>query len=118
MMAVHKATRSNSAPQTNNKTKLPDHQRRAEFFETLRHLNRGYGVALAALDRLELKDCHRPRPIFPASLWQDYRTRTEGLQALANHDLLLVFAGREEHEAGRFNQLSAQAAKRLCKRRS
>jgi hypothetical protein len=116
MMTVHKVTRSNSTRQT-NKPKLPDHQRRAEFFETLRHLNRGYGVALAALDRLELKDRHRPRPIFPANLWQDYRTRTEGLQALANHDLLLVFAGREEHEAERFNHLSVQAAKRLCKRR-
>jgi hypothetical protein len=100
-MAVRKATRSN--PPTQPKPKLPDHQRRAEFFETLRHLNRGYGVALAALDRLELKDSYRPRPVFPVSLLRDYRTRTEGLQALANHDLLLVFAGREEQEAERFS---------------
>jgi hypothetical protein len=116
MMAVRKATRSISTPQP--QPKLPDHQRRAEFFETLRHLNRGYGVALAALDRIELKDSHRRRPIFPASLLRDYRARTEGLQALANHDLLLVFAGREEQEAERSGQLSAQHVKRLHKRRS
>jgi hypothetical protein len=116
MMAVRKATRSISTTQP--KPKLPDHQRRAEFFETLRHLNRGYGVALAALDRLELKDSYRRRPVFPASLLRDYRTRTERLQALANHDLLLVFAGREEQEAERSGQLSPQLAKRLHKRRS
>jgi hypothetical protein len=73
--------------------------------KSLRHLNRGYGAPLAALDRLELKDSYRRRPVFPASLLRDYRARTEGLQALANHDLLLVFAGREEQEAQRLGQL-------------
>ena len=115
-MAVHKVTRSNPPKQTT--PKRPDHQLKADFFEAPRHLNRGYGVALAALDKLEAKDRqHAPR-IFAVTLLQDYRTRTEGLRALANHDLLLVFAGREEQEAERFGLLSVQSAQRMRKPRS
>jgi hypothetical protein len=52
-MAVHKAIRSNSLAQPQRHR--PDHQLKAEIFETLRHLNRGYGVALAALDNWKPK---------------------------------------------------------------
>ena len=119
-MAVHKATRSKSSKQT--KSQQPktvrsahenraDYQVKAEFFETLRHLNRGYGVALAAFDKLAIKDRISGRRIFPAGFLQDYRNRTEGLRALANHDVLLLVAGREREEAGRFGRLSGQPAK-------
>jgi hypothetical protein len=105
-MAVHKAIRSNSSAQP--ALRRPDHQLKAEFFEALRHLNRGYGVALAALDRLESKDRLTGRRVFPAGFLQDYRNRTEGLRALANHDVLLLVAGREQQEAERFGRLSGQ----------
>ena len=101
-MAVHKLTRSKSPTQP----KRPDHQRKAEFLETLHHINRGYGIALSALERLELKDRqHRPS-IFPAGCLRDYRNRTEALRAVANRDLLRLFAGREDHEAERFGRLT------------
>jgi hypothetical protein len=119
-MAVHKTIRSNPSaqPQPHHvKTaraggpgpsrRRPDHQRKAEFFETLHHLNRGYGIALSALERLETKDRqHRPS-IFPAGCLRDYRNRTEALRAVANRDLLRLLAGHEDREAGRFDRLSA-----------
>src|SRR5215467_14747493 len=99
-MAVHKAIRSKTPVQPAH-PRL-NHQRKAEFLETLHHLNRGYGVALSALERLETKDRqHRPS-IFPAGCLRDYRNRTEALRAVANRDLLRLFAGREDHEAERF----------------
>jgi hypothetical protein len=117
-MAVHKAIRSNSLAQPRPqqaKTGLagdpesqrpsPNHQLKADFFEALRHLNRGYGVALAALDRLETKDRLRGPRAFPAGFLQNYRNRTEALRALANRDLLRLLAGREEQEAERFDRL-------------
>jgi len=104
-MATSKTTRSNPLAQT---LRSPNHQRKAEFLETLHHLNRGYGVAISALERLETKDRqHRP-PIFPAGCLRDYRNRTEALRAVANRDLLRLFAGREDHEAGRFDRLLGQ----------
>ena len=100
-MAVPKTTRSKLSAQTQPQR----HQRKAEFLETLHHLNRGYGVALSALERLETKDRqHRPS-IFPAGCLSDYRNRTEALRAVANRDLLRLFAGREDHEAERFGRL-------------
>ena len=100
-MAVSKTTRSKLSAQTQPQR----HQRKAEFLETLHHLNRGYGVALSALERLETKDRqHRPS-IFPAGCLSDYRNRTEALRAVANRDLLRLFAGREDHEAKRFGRL-------------
>jgi hypothetical protein len=131
MMAVRKATRSNPPAQPNPqhaktaraggpepKPKQPDRQLKAEIFETLRHLNRGYGVALAALDKLETKDSYRARRIFPAGFLGDYRNRAEGLRALTNHDVLLLIAGREQQEAERFNRLCDQAASPKRPRRS
>jgi hypothetical protein len=80
----------------------PRHQLKADYFEALRHLNRGYGVALAALDRLESKDrLHTPRA-FPTGFLTTYRNRTEALRALANRDLLRLLAQREEQDADRF----------------
>ena len=112
-MAVHKAIRSNSLAQPQRHR--PDHQLKAEFFETLRHLNRGYGVALAALDRLEAKDRMPERRVFPAGFLQDYRHRTERLRALANHDVLLLVAGRERQEAERFSRFCGESGKRKRK---
>jgi hypothetical protein len=79
-----------------------DHQRKAEFFEALQHLNRGYGIALSALERLETKDRQLRPLIFPAGCLRDYRNRTEALRAVANRDLLRILAGREDRDAARF----------------
>ncbi|MBZ5508877.1 MAG: hypothetical protein LAO78_25740 [Acidobacteriia bacterium] len=103
-MADHNAIRSNppAQPQPKPEHPSPRHQLKADYFEALRHLNRGYGVALAALDRLESKDrLHAPRA-FPSGFLNIYRNRTEALRALANRDLLRLLAEREELEAGRF----------------
>ena len=107
-MAVHKAIRSNppAQPQPKPEHPSPNHQLKADLFEALRHLNRGYGVALAAFDRLEVRDRqHTPRA-FPAGFLHDYRNRTEALRAIANRDLLRLLAGREEHEAEHFGASS------------
>jgi hypothetical protein len=108
-MAVSKAIRSQSPRQPKTKSQSrgpdrrhPDHQRKAEFFETLHHLNRGYGIALSALERLETKDRQLRPLIFPAGCLRDYRNRTEALRAVANRDLLRILAGREGQEAARF----------------
>ena len=111
-MAVSKVTRSKSLTQINAEPtrpdrrhpdrRHPDHQRKAEFFETLHHLNRGYGIAISALERLETKD-RQVRPlIFPAGCLRDYRNRTEALRAVANRDLLRLLAGHEDRDAARF----------------
>jgi hypothetical protein len=99
-MAVRKATRSNPPTQP----KLPNHQRKAEYFETFHHLNRGYGIALSALERLETKDRQLRPSIFPAGCLRDYRNRTEALRAVANRDLLRLLAGHEDRDATRFSR--------------
>jgi hypothetical protein len=111
-MAVSKVTRSKSAKQINAQRKHPDrrhpdrrhpdHQRKAEFFETLHHLNRGYGIALSALERLDTKDRQLRPLIFPAGCLRDYRNRTEALRAVANRDLLRILAAREDRDVARF----------------
>jgi hypothetical protein len=59
-MAVLKAKRSNplAQPQPRNarrrrNSQINDPQLKSQQFEILKHLNRGYGIALANLDRLE-----------------------------------------------------------------
>jgi len=47
---------------------------------------------------------HAPRA-FIASFLHDYRNRAEALRALANRDLLRLFAGREDQDALRFQQV-------------
>jgi hypothetical protein len=101
-MAVRKATRSNPSAQLQRRR--PDNQRKAEFFETLHHINRGYGIALSALERLETKDRQFRPTIFPAGYLRDYRNRTEALRAVTNRDLLRLLAGREERDARRFDK--------------
>jgi hypothetical protein len=95
-MAVSKAIRSNPSAQASRRR--PDPHQKAELLDTLRQLNRGYGVALAALHRLQ-----RPR-IFPADCLRGYRDRTEALRAQANHDLFRFLSGHEERDATRFNR--------------
>ncbi len=98
-MAVHKAIRSNSSaqPQPQRKRRRPDTQFKAQIFDAFHQLNRGYGIALSALERLRTK-----ARLFPAACLRDYRNRTEALQALANRDLLRVLAGHEDQDAARF----------------
>jgi hypothetical protein len=95
-MAVHKAIRSKSPLQPNPHLK-------AELFDDMRQLNRGYGVALAALTRLAGA---KRFGIFPANFLRAHRNRTEALRAAVNHDLLRYLAGREQNEAARFDRLS------------
>jgi hypothetical protein len=104
MMAVRKATRSNSSAQP--KRHRPDNQLKADVFETLRHLNRGFGVALSAFDRLENKDRAPGARFFAVHCLRDYRSRTEELQALANRDLVRLLAGHEDQDASRFGSIN------------
>jgi hypothetical protein len=115
-MAVPKGIRSNPLAQSQPKStgqddqpikdpQATDPQLKSHLLETLRHLNRGFGVALAAFDRLQRQDrLHKPG-IFPHACLHDYRNRTEELRALANRDLLRLFAGREDQDAARFLRL-------------
>jgi hypothetical protein len=85
-----------------------DPQLKSELFEAIRHLNRGFGVALSSFDRLQRKDrLHQP-PIFPRDFLLAYRNRTEALRSVANRDLLRFLAGREEQEASRFSRLCGE----------
>jgi hypothetical protein len=96
-MAVHKAIRSNSSAQPQRRHPHQP-QFKAELFDNLRQLNRGYGVALAALRRLP------QRVIFPAACLRDFSDRTEALRALVNRDLLRLLAGHEDQDAARFTK--------------
>ena len=96
----------------------PDPQLKSELFEALRHLNRGFGVALSSFDCLQRKDrLHQP-PIFPSDCLSNYRNRTEALRSLANRDLLRLLAGREDQDARRFGGLGNQPSRARRKRRS
>ena len=121
-MAVNKTTRSKSSAQLqpqHAKTarpggpkptrRRPDTQLKAEIFDTLRQLNRGYGSAVAALYRLHHND-RLPGPrIFSGDCLRRLQSCTEALRALANRDLLRHFAQREEREAKRFERLGKAA---------
>src|SRR5262249_23207317 len=99
-MAVPKVTRSKSPAQL----KRPSTQFKAQLFDEFHQLNRGYGIALSALERLQTKTRLTGPAIFPAACLRDYRRQTEALQALANRDLLQVLAGHESQDAARFNK--------------
>src|SRR5215813_5203684 len=110
-MAVHKVIRSKSPAQP--QAPCSNHQFKAEIFEILRNLNRGFGIALAALDRLEVKDHARAKHlrrsslrIFTAVCLGDYRGQTEALQAEANRDLLRLMAAHEDQNFVRFSRSS------------
>ena len=108
-MAVHKATHSNPLAQLH-----PNHQFKAEIFEILHNLNRGYGIALAALDRLEIKDRCRAKAgprlknglrIFTATCLGEFHARTKSLQAEANRDLLRLMATHEDQYTERVGRV-------------
>jgi hypothetical protein len=93
-MAVHKAIRSNSSaqPQPHHaksaragspkpSRRRPNTQFKAQLFDTFHQLNRGYGLALSALERLQIKTRLEGPAIFPAAGLRDYRNRTEALRA-------------------------------------
>jgi len=108
-MAVHKAIRSNPPAQpkpqqasAKPERPRPNHQLKAELFEILHHLNRGYGVAVAALEKLETKARRQKRRIFPTGFINGYRNRTEALRAETNRDLLRLIAGHEDRDAASF----------------
>ena len=120
-MAVHKVKRSNPSAQPQRRrlnhqphhsqprhwpVQVKDPQRKAQLFETLRHMNCGYGVVVAAFDRLQKQDRIHKMGIFPVDSLRDYRDRTEALCAVVNRDLLRLFAGREELEAERLETLT------------
>jgi len=111
-MATNKAKRSNPLAQPQRRSpeqQQKDTQQKSHLLETLRHLNRGFGIALAAFDRLHRQDRQYKADIFPQECLHDYRNRTERLRALANRDLLRFFAGREDQNAVRFSRLSTKA---------
>jgi hypothetical protein len=68
-------------------------------------------VGILAFDRLQRQDRLQKPGAFPHECLHNYRNRTEELRALANRDLLRLFAGREELEAERFGRLCGQPAK-------
>jgi hypothetical protein len=112
-MAVHKVKRSKitvqpqpQGPETPNQASLRDPQLKSELFSTLARLNRGYGIAVAALDRLRKQD-RRQRPgAFPTACLNNFRDQTEELRASANRDLLRLMATREQHDAERFSRFA------------
>ena len=118
-MATDKAKRSNPLVQPTrrspNPNPSPDPQVKSQLFETLRHLNRGFGVALAAFDRLQRLDRLQKPAIFPHDCLPDFRNRTEELRAVTNRDLLRLFAGREDHDAELFGRLRDQPEKHSTK---
>jgi hypothetical protein len=121
-MAVHKATRSKPLAQPqphhpkstrrriNPQPQLPleDPQLKAHLLETLKHVNRGFGVVLASFDKLQRQNRLRKPGIFPYDCLHDYRNRTEELRAQANRDLLRLYAEREDQDAARFGLLKRQ----------
>ena len=100
-MAVHKAIRSNPVLQPKD-PQPKDPQLKSELFEALRHLNRGFGVALSSFDVLQRKERYHHADIFPRDLLLSYRNQTEELRAVVNRELLRLMAGNEEKDAKRF----------------
>jgi hypothetical protein len=90
---------------------MADPQLKAQLFGTIAHLNRGFGIALAAFDRLRKQD-RRQRPgAFSQTCLNDFRSQTETLRAQANRDLLRLIAAREDYDAERFARLRAPTEK-------
>jgi hypothetical protein len=92
------------------KRRRPNHQFKAQLFDLFQQLNRGYGIALSALDRLE----QRGR-IFPRPSLHNLSQRTRQLRALANHKLLVTLTGREGQEATRLSRHRARQDKHSTK---
>lgn len=113
-MATNKAKRSIPLAQPNTRRR-PNPQLKAQLLDSLQHLNRGYGIALSNLDRLERLSNAKGKPvIFPAACLHKIQTRTEELRAFANHELLQTLAGKEEQDALRFARIRARQEKRFA----
>ncbi len=104
-----RTTQPQAQPQQRQSQTQPhgDPHLKSQLFEALKHMNRGFGVALTAFDRLQKLDRQR---MFPASCLMDYRHRTEELRSRANFELLQLFSGREEQEAEKFGRLRGTKA--------
>ena len=87
---------------------IEDPQLKTQLLETLKHLNRGFGVVLAGFDKLQRQNRLRKPGIFPYECLHGYRNRAEELRALANRDLLRLYAEREDRDATRFGHLRTQ----------
>lgn len=110
-MATDKAKRSNPLAQPNARRR-PNPQLKSQLLDFLQHLNRGYGIALVNLDRLERLSNAKGKPvIFPAACLHKIQTRTEELRASANHELLQILAGTEGQDAIRFARLRSRQKK-------
>ncbi len=110
-MATNKAKRSIPLAQPNARRR-PNPQLKAQLLDSLQHLNRGYGIALSNLDRLERISNAKGKPvIFPSGCLHKIQTRTEELHASANHELLQILAGTEGQDAVRFARLRTRQEK-------
>lgn len=110
-MATNKAKRSNSSAQPARHR--PNPLLKVQLLDSLQHLNRGYGIALANLDRLERLHINKRGPgIFSTACLRNIHNRTEELRASANHELLQMLAGREAQDAIRFARLRVRQEKR------
>jgi len=111
-MATNKAKRSNLLAQPNAR-RSPNPQLKAQLLDSLQHLNRGYGIALSNLDRLERLSSAKGKPVILLSAClHKIQTRTEELRASANHELLQILAGTEGQDAIRFARLRTRQEKR------
>jgi hypothetical protein len=88
---------------------MSDPQLKAQLVGTLAHLNRGFGIALSALDRLRKQNRRLKPDAFPITCLNGFRCQTETLQASANRDLLRLMATREGQEAERLGLLCRQS---------
>src|SRR5262249_24689213 len=101
MMAVRKATRSNSAAQLQPKKpkhRTHPHHLETELFETLHQFNKAFGTALCALERIDIRFAPRLRGKNRAGLRAlggaigDDGSRIGALRAEANRDLLRLLS--------------------------
>ena len=116
-MANDKAKRSNPLAQPARRS--PNPLLKVQLLDSLQHMNRGYGIALANLDRLERLHINKRGPgIFSAACLRKIHNRTEELRASANHELLQTLAGREAQDASRFARRRVRQEKRSTTERN
>ena len=116
-MATDKAKRSNPLAQPTRRR--PNPQLKAQLLDSLQHLNRGYGIALSNLDRLERLSNHKGKSgLFSIACLRRIHNRTEELRASANHELLQTLAGSEGQDAIRFARLRVRQERRSAIERS
>jgi hypothetical protein len=129
MMAVRKATRSNSAtqpqpqhaktaraggsanrPKPSTKHHTHPHHLETELFDTLRQFNQAFGTALCALERISTR-FGSPGPVRNGlrrgvrGVVREYGGRIGELRTQVNRDLFRVLSGVEDRSAARFTRL-------------